>query len=249
MLDYTVFSKNCVDELKVLQDKWQAQYNIDSYSNWFYDQATGLLTFSTEDSELNFKYFEAGSFSLKSNTWKWSWDNETTLANVKNTSQLIRSFGEKSNFEKLVNGFFESDEIEAWEFAAISAKVANGIGVYRPVSDDLQLFLVVTEFVDNLAAQIIKDKFVSCKSHGSERIAFVCKHLIIRDIVGFEEAFETHEDMELGEDDDLQAWCSECEAVREKNDGWNEISMLHAEINLVCERCYFEFKQLNLGYK
>ena len=249
MLDYTVFSENCVEELKVLQDKWQTQHNINSYSNWFYDQATGLLTFSTDDSELNFKYFEAGSYSVKSGTWKWAWDNGTTLDNVKNATQHIKSFGEKFNFEKLVSGFFESDEIEAWEFAAISAKITNGIGVYRPISDGLQLFLVVTEVVDNVTAQEIKNKFIDCNIHESGRIAFVCKHIITSRRVGFEEAFETHENMELRDGDDLQAWCSECEGVRQKNDGWNEISMSYAEIKLVCERCYFEFKQINLGYK
>lgn len=248
-LDYISFSEYCVEELKMLQHEWYAKYNIDSYSNWFYDQSTGLFTFSNDNSELNFKYFQAGSYSLKSKTWNWAWNNENTLDNVKNATQHIKSFGEKFNFEKLVSGFFESDEIEAWEFAAISAKITNGIGVYRPISDGLQLFLVVTEFVDKTTAHELKDKFINCNNHSSERIAFVCKHLSTRDWVGFEEAFETYENMELEEGDDFQAWCSECESVRQKNDGWNEISMSYAEIKLVCEKCYFEFKQINLGYK
>jgi hypothetical protein len=245
--DFHDFAKSAIDELTIVQGKWHAKYDIDSYSDWFYDQSTGLLTFSSEQRELNFKYFQAGSYSEKSRTWNWAWNNEDTLENVKNASQRIRTFGIKSGFKKLENGFFESDEIEAWEFAAISAQITNGIGVYRPVSDGLQLFLIVTEFVDNMTAQQLKDKFISCNNHGSERIAFVCKHLITRDHVGFEEAFETYENMELEEDDDFQAWCSECEVVRQNNDGWNEVSMQYADIKLVCEKCYFEFKQINLG--
>jgi hypothetical protein len=30
--------------------------------------------------------------------------------------------------------------------------------------------------------------------------------------------------MQLDEDDDFQAWCSECEKARLKSDGWNDES-------------------------
>jgi len=246
-LDYNSFAETCVEELKVLQDKFQTDYDLNWYENWFYNQSTGLLTFSTGDKELNFKYIDAGSFSEKSNTWKWSWDNDSTLENVKERTHLIKKFGQNSNFPKLINGYFESDEFEAWEFAAIAAKLTNGIGVYRPVNDrQLQIYFVITGLIDNEAAKKIKDKYVECDAHEYRRIAFVCKHLNHTTKVGFEEAFETFEDMELSEDDDFQAWCDECEAVRQKEGEWNDISMAFAEIKLVCEKCYFEMKAFNL---
>jgi hypothetical protein len=245
---YNKFAVTCVEDLKVLQENFKHQYDLDWYDNWFYNQTTGLLTFSTGDVELNFKYFSIGSFSTKSNTWKWSWDNDSTLDNVKKQTNLIKDFGLQSNFQKLTDGYFESDEYEAWEFAAIAAHLTNGIGIYRPVNDkQLQMFFVVTELVDNETAQKIKDKYVECSDHEYRRVAFVCKHLNHTDIVGFEEAFETTEDMELLEDDDFQAWCSGCEMVRQEEAGWNDKSMAFADIKIVCESCYFEMKELNLG--
>ena len=185
---------------------------------------------------------------MKSNTWKWSWDNDTTLDHVKASTRLIKDFGQRSSFPKLTEGHFPSDEIEAWEFSAIAAKLLNGIGVYRPVSDTgIKIFLVVTEFIDNETAQEIKEKYIDCRAHEKQRIAFVCKHLIGKNLVGFNEAFETFEDMELEKDDDFQAWCNECEAIRQKEGGWNDNSMV--EIKLVCEKCYFEMKELNLGHR
>jgi hypothetical protein len=71
--DYNSFAKACLEHLKILQDKFQNEYDLDWYDNWFYNQSTGLLTFSTGSQELNFKYFNVGSFSEKSKTWKWSW--------------------------------------------------------------------------------------------------------------------------------------------------------------------------------
>ena len=250
ILDYDNFAETCLEELKILQVKFKDKYDVDWYDNWFYNQSTGLLTFSTGDQELNFKYFDVGSFSEKSNTWKWSWDNDSTLDNVKEKVNIVKEFGQTSNFSKLTNGYFASNEFEAWEFVAIAAKLTNGIGVYRPVSDrQLKLFFVVTEFVDNETAKNIKDKYVECGSHNYRRRAFVCKHLNHKTKVGFEEAFETFEDMELLEDDDFQAWCDECEVVRRTEDGWNDKSMEFADIKVVCEKCYFEIKELNLGHR
>ena len=249
-LDYNKFAETCVEELKVLQDKFQNEYDVDWYDNWFYNQSTGLLTFSTGDQELNFKYLDVGSFSESSKTWKWSWDNDTTLENVKEKVFIVKEFGEKSDFKKLTTGYFSSDEFEAWEFVAIAAKLTNGIGVYRPVSDrQLKIFLVITEYVNNEIAKSIKDRYVKCDTHEYGRRAFVCKHLNHKTKVGFEEAFETFEDMELLEDDDFQAWCDECETVRQKEGEWNDQSMTFAGIKVVCEKCYFEMKELNLGHR
>jgi hypothetical protein len=130
-LDYDDFAEKCVDELEVLQDRIQNKYNLGGYENWFYNQSTGLLTFSSEGKELNFKYIDVGSFSEKSKTWKWSWDNEHTLDRVKEQVNLVKAFGEQHGFSKLTDGYFSSDEFDAWEFAAISLKLVNGISVYR----------------------------------------------------------------------------------------------------------------------
>ncbi|MFT3701150.1 MAG: hypothetical protein QM802_02210 [Agriterribacter sp.] len=248
-IDYNAFAQECVCDLKALQEKFQKAYGLTWYEDWFYNQATGLLTFSTDTIELNFRYFKVGSFSQKSNTWMWSWNNEHTLDNVKAPALLVKGFGEKSKFTKLTEGCFASDEFEAWEFAAIATKLTNGISAYRPVSEHLQIFLVISEFVDQETAQKIKDKYIKCNEHEYKRIAYVCQHLNNTTKVGFEEAFETYEDMELLEDDDFQAWCNECESVRQKEGEWNDNSMEFAQIKLVCEKCYFEMKELNLGHR
>lgn len=249
-MDYVEFAEKCVVELNVLQAKFKNDFELTWYEDWYYDQATGLLTFSTDDKQLNFKFVSIGSYSEKSHTWKWSWDNTTTLDNVKEPTKLIRDFGQRSDFSKLTEGYFPSEEVEAWEFVAIAAKILNGIGVYRPVNDTgLKIFLVITEFVDNETAQTIKDRYIECQAHEKQRSAFVCNHLIGANKVGFNEAFDTVEDMELGEDDGFQAWCDQCEAKRQKEGEWNDNSQALVEIKLVCEKCYFEMKEINLGHR
>jgi len=247
--DYDTLAARCVNELKVRQSKMQEEYDLDGYDEWFYDQATGLLTFSSEGREINFSYFQAGTFSRNTSTWQWAWANENTLDSVKEKSAAIKDFGSEAGFPKLTDGYFASDEIEAWEFAAIATALTNGLGIYRPVSDHLLLFLVIVEVVDADEAQQLKEKYVDCRIHERARRAFVCHHLNKQTKVGFEEAFETAENMELEIDDDFQAWCDECEKVRENEDGWNDASMVLANIRLVCEHCYFDMKEVNLGYR
>jgi hypothetical protein len=245
-MTYESFAQKCIQELKVLQDQLHEQHDLNWYDNWFYNHSTGLLTFSTDQAELNFRYIDIGSYSEKATTWLWSWDNPDTPEKVKQASALIKEFGQKSGYTKLTTGYFASDEYEAWEFAAIAAHLTNAIGVYRPVNDNqLQIFLVLTELVDNETAQQIKDKYVQCGDHDYQRLAFVCRHLNHSTKVGFHEAFETSEGMELGEDDDFQAWCDECEIVRQQEGEWNEQSMACAQIRIVCEKCYFDMKALN----
>jgi hypothetical protein len=180
-------------------------------------------------------------------------DNETTLDSVKQQTLLIKEFGQKSNFEKLTTGYFLSSEVEAWEFTAIAMHLTNAIGAYRPVNDQqLKIFLLVTGLVDNTTASEMKNRknrYIECADHKYRRVAFVCGHLNDTTPVGFEEAFETWEDMPLDKDDDFQAWCNECEAMRQKTDGWNEESEAFAQIKAVCEKCYFAMKELNLGHR
>jgi hypothetical protein len=246
ILDYETYAEKCVEKLKVSQDKFLKEFDINSYKKWFYNQDTRLLTLKKEENEVNFKFFNVGSFSNKSNTWKWSWDNDSVIESNKKQTKIVKAFGLKSNYLKLTNGYFESNEVEAWEFAAIALKIGKGIGVYRAVADNqLQIYFVIIEHVSNEVAQKIKDKYVDCDIHDSNRIAFVCQHLNKKTKVGFEEAFVTIENMKLGEDDDFQAWCNECEKIRVKENGWSDYAMEFADIKLVCEKCYFEMKEIN----
>ncbi|MCW3125834.1 MAG: hypothetical protein JWO03_1492, partial [Bacteroidetes bacterium] len=51
--DYDAFAADCCLELQKLQDGFKEQYNLSCYEEWYYDQTTGLLTFSTSSGELN----------------------------------------------------------------------------------------------------------------------------------------------------------------------------------------------------
>jgi len=88
-------------------------------------------------------------------------------------------------------------------------RLLRKMGVHRLVQHHR-----LEQFDGHSTAQEIKDKYIECRTPEKQRIAFVCKHLNRTIKVGFNEAFETFEDMELADDDDFQAWCDECEVIR-----------------------------------
>ncbi|WP_305008998.1 hypothetical protein [Hymenobacter aranciens] len=50
-------------------------------------------------------------------------------------------------------------------------------------------------------------------------------------------------------DDELNAWCDACDEVLLRIGEWNDESEAFAKIKLVCDACYFDMKELNLGYR
>ena len=249
MRDYNEFAQSELDKLIPIQDKFKAEFNIDSFANWFYDSDSHILRlYNDENDEIFFKYIPIGTFSFSSETWMWSWFNNYLSESNKSETLKIKDFGEENSFKKLYEGTFPSDKFDGWEFLAISYKILSGIGVYNVTTDNLNFYLLLTEQItntNNAEIKMLKQKKMDCGNHGFKRPAYVCQHLNLQTSVGFEEAFETYEGMELDDEDDLQAWCSDCEKVRIKYDGWNEESEKFAQIKLVCEDCYFEMKKIN----
>jgi hypothetical protein len=246
MRDYIEFAESELKKLIPVQEKFVEKYNLESYKSWFYDSETELLRlYNSDEDEIFFKYIPIGNFSLNKKTWMWSWFNNYLTEKNKNKTFEVKDFGVENQFEKLIEGTFDSSEFDCWKFLAISKKILGGIGCYQINCDNLNLYVLLTEKIkteNNLEVKQLKQKTVDCGIHGYERPAFVCQHLNLETTAGFEEAFDTEKGMDLDEDEDLQAWCDECEKVRIKYDGWNEQSMSFARIKLVCENCYFEMR-------
>ncbi|GAA0193903.1 hypothetical protein GCM10009122_56990 [Fulvivirga kasyanovii] len=247
---YLLFKERCVDELHNLQEEFKKVYDIDSHTNWEYDHGLGIFTIKYPDREYYFEYVGVGSYSNKTRTWKWSWDNEYTPDDVKKGMLKIPEFGKVRGYDELTTGLFDGDGETGWQMTAIANNLLKGFGAYKATSGHLDIYFLFINEVEKESYDKLRKRYVKCGEHGSRRRAFVCQHLNSNTKTGFEEAFPTYPDMEFEyEDDDFQAWCDECESVRVKYDGWNEESEKFAKIKLICEKCYFDIKEFNLGYK
>ena len=91
-------------------------------------------------------------------------------------------------------------------------------------------------------------KQVECRTHGNRYPAYVCQHLNLRTPVGFYESFAS-DPQETYANDALNAWCDTCDEELMRVGEWNEESEAFAQIKLVCDACFFDMKELNLGYR
>ncbi|MCD8403837.1 DUF6882 domain-containing protein [Tenacibaculum finnmarkense] len=244
-LKYKKYAEKSCQELNEFQNGFRKKYDTDNYENWFYNQSSEILRLYSENKEIYFKYIPVGTFSQKKNTWFWSWANKSSVEPRKFQTLKVKEFGEKKNYENLTNKHFGGDNFTGWELTSIAFEIIGGIGTYRVISDDLEKYFLLTEEITKEEVEKIESELIDCGVHGKLRQAFICQHLNSKQKTGFEEAFETYRGMELDEEDDFQAWCSECEKERIKTNGWNDESMEFAKINLVCEKCYFEIKEIN----
>lgn len=83
---------------------------------------------------------------------------------------------------------------------------------------------------------------VECPEHGDQGAAFVCRHLNLREPVGFVEGYDPDDPDEAL----FQAWCSACDEILDDEGEWNDRSEAFAGVRLVCRACYREMKALNL---
>ena len=135
-----------IEQQKIIEDT----YGIHKYEDWFYDQETGILTFSnaeTKDKIVEIQYEEVGSISTISKTWLWSWANPNIEPTVKTEIVIVRDYGKKNDLESLTKSKWFADEYDAWEMTAISAYLMKAKGAYRFPLENTFSFVIYKEII------------------------------------------------------------------------------------------------------
>lgn len=146
-----VLSKKAYEYLNEQQKIVEETYGIHSYENWFYDQETGILTFSNSENQnkiVEIQYEEVGSISKISKTWLWSWANQHLDPKIKTEIEAVKKFGEANFLEPLTKKKWLGDEYDGWEMTAISAYLMKAKGAYRLPLENTFTFIIYKEIND-----------------------------------------------------------------------------------------------------
>ncbi len=143
---YNRFVGEAVAYLRACQDELESQYALGRYQRYDWNQETGQLIFSREGrvevvADIQF----VGSLSTRSNTWLWSWANESITEPVKHRVRQVRTYGEEYRYLKLASACWSADEADGWEMTAIAADRLKAKGAYRSPDKRGASFLVMTE--------------------------------------------------------------------------------------------------------
>ena len=127
------FLDGCLDSMKKKQDDMLRTYNFGRKNNnfIFYPKQKKFYLF---DSKTNKAFFEAqfqvvGTFSPKSNTWRFGWANRYVPHDLKKTSLKLKEFGESNGLNIFSEPKVKDDKL-GLVFTAIAMKLSHAKGYY-----------------------------------------------------------------------------------------------------------------------
>lgn len=140
-------------ELVQLSDEYTGQcsrelvevYRFRDYERWdLNDDQTEMIFSKAGIPGLVFPFQVAGTVSKMSDTWLWSWANDSFSPALSIEVERVREYGTRRNFRKLTRRKWSAQERDGWEMAAITNYLLKGKGVYRKPGTYGVTFMVFT---------------------------------------------------------------------------------------------------------
>lgn len=127
------FLDSCLDTMKSKQDKMLNTHNFGRKSNKFIF-FPNYKKFYMYDEKTNNAFFEAqyqivGTYSPKSETWRFGWSNRHVPHDLKKSSLKLKEFGESNGLEIFTLPKVRDDKL-GMVFTAIAMKLSNAKGYY-----------------------------------------------------------------------------------------------------------------------
>lgn len=136
--DFDAFLATANAELREKQSRLMQLYRLGEMKRWWFEQATEQLQFfdSHDNCALLARVIDIGSYSLKSNTWRWAWGNPSVLPDLRRKARPLRALEAVTGFDLFgqEDAFVVDGEGMAWELAAISIRHLDAMGCYRSPS-------------------------------------------------------------------------------------------------------------------
>ena len=126
------YLSDAFSELEDKQERLKTEYKIGHSDRWDYDQRHGTILFSNAGTVVVRDAAQfIGSISTTSDTWLWSWANNSLVPGTFEDLYAVREFGETQHFANLTVPKWPADEADGWEMSAVAVKRLNAQGAYR----------------------------------------------------------------------------------------------------------------------
>lgn len=138
--EFEVYLDSALAELSEKQDRLTTDYGIGKFARWHFDQSTEKLEFfdGRDRKVLEAAVVEIGSYSHKSDSWKWAWANESVLPSLRKKAEPLRELRALTGLPLFtIEPAFSLNRHEiAWKLVAMSAQHLDALGVYKAPSDN-----------------------------------------------------------------------------------------------------------------
>lgn len=145
-LDWEELLGTAIDYAQQCQARLESEFRMMDWERFDLDQESGQFTWSSNGTvrvRANMRF--AGTLSLTSETWLWSWANDTILEQARRDVEWLEAFGRENDLIRLVHAKGPAEEADAWELASVACYLLQADGVYRAPSEDVHSFLVLDD--------------------------------------------------------------------------------------------------------
>lgn len=138
------FVDTCYEDFETKQNKMYEEYNIGTFSDYWFDQVSKVLQFKNSDIvELEFDIVCIGSWAHKKETWMWSWANISMTDECRKDSELLKELKVRTGSNIFEMEGLKCNEVMAYELVAMSLNQLNAIGMYRIPGETSHLFVAL----------------------------------------------------------------------------------------------------------
>lgn len=132
--------------LRARQADLDKEFQLWHWSRYDWYQETRQLSFSEGGvvkvtADIQF----VGSISPESDTWLWSWANDSVDPQLSASMGTVRDYGKKHEFGHLTAKKWHAHEVDGWEMTAVAAFLLKARGAYRSPKEGGFTFMVITD--------------------------------------------------------------------------------------------------------
>jgi hypothetical protein len=136
---------SATEYLRERQDDLSSKFRLTQWPRYDWDQGTGQLIFSDDGkarviADIQF----VGSISTRSDTWLWSWANDSNDGALTVSAATARKYGESHEMEHLTTATWHAHEEDGWEMTSVTAFLTSAMGAYRTPKEQGFTYMVLT---------------------------------------------------------------------------------------------------------
>ncbi|MCA1783883.1 MAG: DUF6882 domain-containing protein [Dermatophilaceae bacterium] len=109
----------------------EEEWCVGSAERYFFDQDTGVLTFTFPERTVSTPFQFLGSYSSRSGTWMWAWALESVDAPLKRDSLALVEAGRRAGSALLTEPIVEVSAQDADCLALLALRESRFDGVYK----------------------------------------------------------------------------------------------------------------------
>lgn len=142
---FAQFVEDARDYCRRTLEESRTQFGLGDYERYELDLKKGTLCFFDSEgvAQIAAAIQAAGSWSPSSQTWLWSWENDSIPEISTQRMLAVKDFGLAEDLPMLSASFGSCREVEAWAMAATAGKILSSKGFYRIPGALNQLFLLL----------------------------------------------------------------------------------------------------------